>query len=166
MTIIQEGMFGYLASFCERCGRALYNPLSMQAHQGPVCRHKTGAKAMDEKKKIDMREWGTRFEYNTQTGPAHCYIKVRRCTVICTEAPDNPGMSITNAAEIVSRSVAYSYNIPLDRLVWIEHYVDISFEDSGQSFDLVKFDIDCDQFSNPAWSPLDKDSAMKMLESA
>lgn len=40
MTIIQTGFFGSLAAFCETCGRALSNPLSVQAHQGPICRAK------------------------------------------------------------------------------------------------------------------------------
>ena len=40
MSIIQQGFFGYTAKFCDRCGRALSNPISMQLHTGPICRAK------------------------------------------------------------------------------------------------------------------------------
>jgi hypothetical protein len=41
--------------------------------------------------------------------------------VICTEPRDNPGMSITNAAEQIAAEVISSRQLPTP-LVWIEHY--------------------------------------------
>lgn len=121
---------------------------------------------MSTSDKLDMRQWGDRFSYKTSTGDAHCYVRVHRCVVICTEAPDNDGMSITNAAEIVARSVCYTYHIPIDRLVWIEHYTCDTLG-IGETFDRVEFTITSGykgyEFSNPKWSTLSKDEALDML---
>jgi hypothetical protein len=43
--------------------------------------------------------------------------------VIATELPDNPGMSITNAAERIAGEVISFHRLPAP-LVWIEHYED------------------------------------------
>ena len=40
MSVVQECLFGSPSYFCERCGRALSNPISQLAHRGPICRHK------------------------------------------------------------------------------------------------------------------------------
>ncbi len=45
-----------------------------------------------------------------------------RRVVIATELRDNPGMSITNAAEFVATAVCRELQIHPARLVWIEHY--------------------------------------------
>src|SRR6185503_8773416 len=42
--------------------------------------------------------------------------------VVATELPDNPGMSITNAAEELAGTVCRDYGIDPERLVWVEHY--------------------------------------------
>lgn len=172
MTIIQSGLFGNIAVFCERCGRPLSNPLSIRAHQGPICRGRTGAKDMPKEKKIDMREWGTRFNYKGFGGcDCHCYIKVNHHVVICTEAPDNEGTSITNLAEAVAQAVSVAYNIPFNRLIWIEHYPHNSFSSISETFDRVEFDISRESrnglyLNSPKWTPLDRDQAFKMLEEA
>jgi hypothetical protein len=45
-----------------------------------------------------------------------------RVAVIATELPDNPGMSITNAAEHAATAVCKHLGIDPQRLAWIEHY--------------------------------------------
>ncbi len=57
---------------------------------------------------------------------ARCDLKVIRhrvyTLVICTEVPDNPGTSVTNCADYLATQVCREYEIPPDRLIWIEHY--------------------------------------------
>jgi hypothetical protein len=43
--------------------------------------------------------------------------------VICTELPNNPGMSVTNAAERIAGEVISFHRLPKP-LVWIEHRQD------------------------------------------
>lgn len=45
-----------------------------------------------------------------------------RVAVIATELSDNPGMSITNAAEYAASEVCRQLEIDPYQLVWIEHY--------------------------------------------
>ncbi len=119
---------------------------------------------MDKKKSADMRQWGTRFDYKGYGGCAcHCYIKVSGTVVLCTEAPDNEGTSITNMAVGIAQLVCTAYGIPLDQLTWIEHYLPEEFSDGNESFDLVNFEI-LGGFRNPEWSRLEADAALKMLE--
>ena len=60
--------------------------------------------------------------------------------VICTEPKDNPGMSITNAAEQLAAEVIHGHRLPVP-VVWIEHYVDGArgTPQDPHTFDLVTF---------------------------
>jgi len=62
--------------------------------------------------------------------------------VLCTEPRDNPGQSVTNAAETVASEVATVNRLPLP-LVWIEHYEAGArgTEEDPHSFDLVTFHL-------------------------
>ena len=68
---------------------------------------------------------------------ARCRVRINGNTVIATELPDNPGMSITNAAASVAMQVCQCYEIPLEQLIWIEHYPAESGHE--ETFDLVHF---------------------------
>jgi Family of unknown function (DUF6011) len=165
MTVIQDGLFGSPSYFCERCGRQLSNRISMALHKGPVCRAKSGAKNMDKENLVDMRQWGTRFNYKGFGGcSCHCYIKVKGNVVLCTEAPDNEGTSITNMAEGIAQLVCQSTGIMLGQLIWIEHYTHEEMSTIGETFDRVEFDLVDARFYNPRWSYLDAAAALKMLE--
>jgi hypothetical protein len=63
-----------------------------------------------------------------------------RIAVIATELPNNPGTSITNAAEILATHVCRDFAIPPDRLVWIEHYGYPTGTDRPREFSLVTFE--------------------------
>jgi hypothetical protein len=57
----------------------------------------------------------------------HCGIEMfiftdGRVVVIATERSDNPGMSVTIAAEQIADAVCRQMSIEPHRLVWIEHY--------------------------------------------
>jgi hypothetical protein len=178
MTIIQTSLFDSPAYFCERCGRSLSNQISVAFHKGPVCRAKTGARSMETK--IDMTQFGTRFDYKGYYGCAcHCYINVIGNTVLCSEDPDNEGTSITNMAEGIAEQICKAYHIPMNKLIWIEHYPrDESQRRAGldEDFSLVEFEISRDanpimelqnsglHFVHPKWTYLDRDTALRMIE--
>ena len=50
-------------------------------------------------------------------GQAKCQVRIKGNTVVASELPDNPGMSITNAVAEVAMQVAHHYEIPLGELV-------------------------------------------------
>lgn len=53
---------------------------------------------------------------------ARCGISIKGNCVIVTELPDNPGMSVTNAAEYVADEICERYGIRPEELILIEHY--------------------------------------------
>lgn len=64
-----------------------------------------------------------------------------RVVVIATEVPDNPGTSVTNAAEHLASFACDRLGIHTDRLVWVEHYGDLPGKASptDRGYDLVTF---------------------------
>jgi len=104
--------------------------------------------------------------------------------VICTELPDNPGMSITNAGgriagEVLANhpdvfdpfSIASLPGVEYDRpFIWIEHYVDGArgTPEDPHTFDLVTFSSyevedlgsylgeERKRIGEPSWQPLDR----------
>jgi hypothetical protein len=69
-----------------------------------------------------------RFEYRGFHGfPSLCELELipladGRLVAIATERSDNPGTSVTNAAELLASQVCDQFRIDPDPLVWIEHY--------------------------------------------
>jgi hypothetical protein len=62
--------------------------------------------------------------------------------VVVSEHPDNPGMSITNAAEYIATQFAKAVNLDPGRCIWIEHYpaeIYRDFYDDLPSYDLITF---------------------------
>jgi hypothetical protein len=84
-----------------------------------------------------------RFEYRGLNGrPAWCRLELiplsgGRTVAIATEMIDNPGTSITNAAEYLASFVCDCFEIDPDKLVWIEHYGYGGRHD--RTYDLVTF---------------------------
>ncbi len=58
--------------------------------------------------------------------------------VVCSELPNNPGMSITNAAARIAAEVIGGHRLPTP-LVWIEHWPEESTDGGEETFDLVVF---------------------------
>ncbi|HCY64115.1 MAG TPA: hypothetical protein DHV59_15095 [Oxalobacteraceae bacterium] len=75
-----------------------------------------------------------------------------RIVVACMSVVGNPGISITNAVEDICFQVCERFEIPPDRLVWLEHYED--FDD--EEWDMVTFGTSPPQgpFSNPTWKTM------------
>jgi hypothetical protein len=89
---------------------------------------------------------------------AHCRIRLYehdgRQVVVASEVADNPGMSVTNAAEDLATQVVTYYKLDIERLVWIEHYpADRKLEDPA-TFDLVRFTWTEETASHPEWRRL------------
>lgn len=71
-----------------------------------------------------------------------------RIAIACVEIPGNPGRSVTNAAEDIYDQVCQSFDLPKDRLLWLEHHVHA--EDEWRSVDFARSDdgAACD----PQWT--------------
>lgn len=103
-------------------------------------------------------------------GAAKCRVRVNGQTVISTELHDNSGLSVTNAAGELATQVAAHYEIPPDKLIWIEHYSDESYssrmEKPGQepeTFDRVCFTLRGAQLTDPEWRRITREEAMSLL---
>ena len=82
---------------------------------------------------------------------AHCGLRIYehdgRTVVICTEQPDNPGMSVTNYAGELATMIIHQHGLDPERTTFIEHYPAASFRSTGdqalgridESYDLILF---------------------------
>jgi hypothetical protein len=89
--------------------------------------------------------------------------------VICTELADNPGMSVTQAAERIAAEVITFHWLPTP-LVWVDHYQDGArgTPEDPHTFDLVTFSSyevedlapymgeERKRIGEPSWKPLDR----------
>ena len=91
-----------------------------------------------------------RFDYKGYHGtPSFCYLDVHRhkkCTVVIATEPDydeeGAGTSVTNMAEHIATEVCKAYDIPQEKLVWIEHYDRTKYkygDEQAETWDLVSF---------------------------
>lgn len=116
------------------------------------------------------------LEYKPYGRPAsRCEVEVHDNVVVATELDDNPGVSITNAAEVAASAACRRFGIDPHALVWIEHYqqgaavqdkaADVFFT-VDESYDLVRFTVaenatamplgTDNLFSNPVCSRISK----------
>ena len=84
-----------------------------------------------------------------------------RTVVIATEVEDNPGTSVTNAAEELACQVCVEFSIDPSQLVWIEHYgypAPGELKRHPRTYDLVTFTISPAArgavFRQPQWRPM------------
>lgn len=72
-----------------------------------------------------------------------------RIVVACIQTAGNPGTSITNSVESICFQVCERFDIPADRLVWLEHYDDNHYTD----WSMVMFEQKPPSFpfGNPKW---------------
>lgn len=174
--MITQAAFGGVQSmrFCEVCGRELSNPVSVKFGIGPICRgkHRNGG---DMDRKHSTFDAGKRFAYQGYGDcDCHCRLQVNGNVVVATESEDNEGTSITNMAEELARGVCKVYGIPMDRLVWIEHYAHDHIGSSlPECFDLVQFELSREprlthpdgllHFRHPKWRHITQEQAERML---
>lgn len=75
-----------------------------------------------------------------------------RIVVVCIQTPGNPGNSITNCVEELCFQVCERFNLPANKLVWIEHYDN----DLIDEWKMVTFET-CPPdgpFENPTWEKM------------
>lgn len=158
--MITQYAFGgvHAIGYCGRCGRPLSNPTSLKFGIGPICRghsHMQEDNVKRERNVIDWSAWGSRFDYQGYHGcDSHCWIKINGNVVIATEAWDNEGTSVTNMAEDIATTICKQHGIPLDKVVWIEHYIDDEYQGPKHRFDIVNFDI----MDEPRWGMIEDGS--------
>lgn len=72
--------------------------------------------------------------------------------IACISVAGNPGISITNAVEDICFQVCERFEIPPNRLVWLEHYDE---DDSGEWY-MVTFGKTppTTQFADPKWTTM------------
>ena len=98
----------------------------------------------------------------TLQSSARCRVRVNGNVVIATELPDNPGMSVTNAAGPLAMQVCQFYEIEPKNLVWIEHYLEEP--DEKERFDRVSFSFDSGRLVSPRWRRISKEEVAQLLE--
>lgn len=83
--------------------------------------------------------------------------------VVLSEYDENPGVSVTNAVEVIATKVkrAFLASVPHDQIIWVERYdkggtrlVDDGTTASGETFDLVRMDWSDGTYRTPQWSSL------------
>lgn len=87
---------------------------------------------------------------------------------MATEPPHNPGTSISNAAAELATQVSQTFELPMHRMIWIEHYgadymKRFARSMEAQSFDLVVFQIVGARFCRPSWRPLQRKDIEEVL---
>jgi hypothetical protein len=91
-------------------------------------------------------------------------IRVKGNVVIATELPENPGASVTNAAERYASAICEEYGIPPKDLVWIEHYPP-EMDGMPESFDRVEFEGQEEgRIGPPKWSRLSPNQVARLFE--
>ena len=86
------------------------------------------------------------------------YMTPGQTVVLATEVDDNPGTSVTNMAASLATEVVRTFRLPLDTLVWIEHYPPRLGIHGGPrlpvSFDQVTFTLTTQGLRHPQWRRL------------
>ena len=112
------------------------------------------------------------FDYSCPNGlRGRCGIEVMsfpgivRTVVVVTELDDNPGMSVTNAAEHLASQLCAQKGISPHGLVWIEHYPEKTDgrRTIRESWDYAVFRWDWTRgaFDRPVWLPATRDQVEK-----
>lgn len=94
-----------------------------------------------------------------------CRVDVFGNVVIATQLDtyDNTGTSITNAVEVVAKTVCDEFKIKYEDLIFIEHY-------QGEKYKLVTLELDNvkgyhdEVFKNPHWNNISLDEIAKLLK--
>lgn len=95
--------------------------------------------------------------------PGKCEVDILGNVAVVTQMDmsERPGISITNAAETIAEDICNRFNIPCKKLIFIEHYKDVSF--GQETYSLVNFDIDSDKFLNPKWKRISLETVAEII---
>jgi hypothetical protein len=106
--------------------------------------------------------------------PSYCWLRIymtpAQTVVLATELEDNPGTSITNMAAGLATEVVRTFGLPLDTLVWIEHYPAHLGINGGarlpESFDRVTFTHTAQGLRLPQWCRLSQTQVETLIGQA
>lgn len=75
-----------------------------------------------------------------------------RIVIACIETAGNPGLSISNATEELCFQICERFELPIDKLVWLQHYDYVE----DQHWDMVTFSNTPPNypFLNPKWTEM------------
>jgi hypothetical protein len=104
--------------------------------------------------------------------PSKCGLRVIRrkdgkTLAIATEIyRQNPGTPVTEWVAPLATQVLKSQECPPEEFIFIEHTPDLRSKLTfyGETFDLLTFDWDGEQFINPRWSRLTRDQVDRMMD--
>lgn len=115
------------------------------------------------------------FEFSVlrygQRKPARCglriYLHPQYAVVVASELENNPGMSITNAAELLAEQVCKRFFLRPSSLVWVENYPSRVVRGASgkilhrteETWDLVTFTVSHEAFSLPKWRHISRQEA-------
>ena len=89
-----------------------------------------------------------------------CEIERIGNLIIATEIDDNPGPSVTNAAEGLAKAACDFFGIDPYRLIQVESYE----YDNDKTYDLVSFHYDeCREFHDVSWQRISKGTVDLMV---
>lgn len=84
--------------------------------------------------------------------------------VVLTEFQQNPGMSVTNAIDVIATKAkrAFLSNVPHANIIWVERYevgsqAAASTLSTGETFDLVSLSWIDNAYAAPHWRPVGKE---------
>ena len=109
----------------------------------------------------------------TSTENAVCHLRIiqnRTATfVIATELATNPGMSITNAAEVLASKIAKQFHLNPKTTRFIEHYGQESYDyEEGRkradTYDEVTFTWNGTGATHPVWKPAEAKEIQQLLK--
>ena len=103
--------------------------------------------------------------------PSRCGLKVINRTdgkmlVIVTELyRQNPGTAVTDCIASLATGLLKEFNVLPDNFIFIEHSPDLKSKLTfyGETFDLVRFEWDGNNFSNPVWTRLSHEVVDAMM---
>jgi hypothetical protein len=111
----------------------------------------------------------------TSTEKANCFLRILQdrttSIVIATELATNPGMSITNAAEVLASKVIKQFHLNPKTTRFIEHYGKASYDSEegrkrADTFDEVTFLWTGTVAMQPKWKPLDAKEMKNLLKNS
>jgi hypothetical protein len=107
----------------------------------------------------------------TSTEKANCHLQILQdkttTIVIATELATNPGMSITNAAEVLASKVVRQFHLDPKTTRFIEHYGQESYDHEegrkrADTFDEITFSWNGTVATEPKWKPIKAEEATKL----
>lgn len=102
------------------------------------------------------------------TDNAICHLQIlqneNEAVIIATELHTNPGLSITNAAEILANTIISQFDLDPKHTRFIEHYGAASYDDgkARDTYDEIIFQWNGKRAFEPKWHPIELKEIKKM----